>query len=95
MSDFEWQAGLKAVAASHGCTLDQLRSPSKFRKFVAARKDCYAYLRSRGWALTKIAKHFNRDHTSIMWLLHPEERLAAERERQRKYQASRKMGVHV
>jgi chromosomal replication initiation ATPase DnaA len=93
MSDFEWQAGLKAVAASHGCTLEQLRGKAKFRRFVAARRDCYAYLRSRGWTLHQIARQFNRDHTSILWLLHPDEKLAAKQARQRRYVAERKYGA--
>lgn len=87
----DWQIGLASVAAKHGFTVERLRGPGKFRTLVNARKDCYAYLRDRGWSLPKIGRHFNRDHTTVIWALHPDAKAEAKRARLRRAAMERKL----
>lgn len=81
----ETRAALEAIAAEHGLTLDQLISPNKFRRYVAARRECYRYLHEvRGWSTPQIGKLFRRNHSTIVVALdshgRAEERRAAKRE---------------
>lgn len=63
---------LEEIAQSHGQTLASIRGKGRFRAQVAAREECYFFLRARGWSLPQIGRFFNRDHTAVMYVLDPE-----------------------
>ena len=63
----KWQRVLRAVAAQHGLTPEEIMSTSRVKKVVRARFEVFYRLRiDVKMTYQKIAYHFNRDHTSIM-----------------------------
>lgn len=60
---------LEAIASLHGMTLSFLQQPCRRSHIVAARRDCYAYLREQGWSYPEIGGVFNVDHTTVLWSL--------------------------
>jgi chromosomal replication initiation ATPase DnaA len=76
-----WNRDLEVIASLHGFTLKRLINEGKFGKLCVARKDCYAYLREQGWSYPEIGGLFNRDHTTVLYALEPEERQRAKNER--------------
>lgn len=87
----DWQIGLDRIAHKHGFTVLRLREKGKFQTLVNARKECYAYLRDRGWSLPSIGRFFNRDHTTVMWSLYPETKIEAKRAAMRRSVMERKL----
>lgn len=71
----------KAIAEKHGFTLEQLQSNGKFARQVAARWECYRKLRDMGWTTPQIGRLFNRDHSTVVWALKPDEERAEENRR--------------
>jgi chromosomal replication initiation ATPase DnaA len=57
------------IAEQHGCTVADVRSYSKEPHHVDARRACYLWLREQGWSLVRIARLFDRDHTSVLHLV--------------------------
>lgn len=71
---FDWEIELELIAQQHSVPLSALRANGRSKLLVAARKDCYRYLRDqRGWSLPQIGKYFNRDHSTIIHSLRSEE----------------------
>lgn len=64
-----WKRDLEIIAHLHGMTLEEVMRKEKFRVHVAARRDCYAYLREQGWSYPEIGGLFKLDHTTVMWAL--------------------------
>ena len=60
---------LEAIASLHGMTFEQTLRKERFRVFMNARRDCYAYLREQGWSFPEIGALYGRDHTTVMWSL--------------------------
>jgi len=69
--DLEYQAALKAIARKHGFEFATLKARCQSRRFIEARRECYAYLRGRGWSYPEIGAHFERDHTTVIYTLNP------------------------
>lgn len=60
---------LEFVVKTSGVTAEEIKSPSRTKRFVEARS-LYCYiLRSFGWSYPDIGRYANRDHTSVMHLV--------------------------
>jgi len=58
---------LEDVAARHGITLDELKSPSRKRRFTEARQEAYYLLRQAGYSWPQCAKFCGAmDHTTAV-----------------------------
>lgn len=64
-----WRRDLEAIASLHGMTFETTLRKERFRVFVNARRDCYAYLREQGWSYPEIGALYGRDHSSVMHAL--------------------------
>lgn len=85
-----WKRDLESIAHLHGMTFQDTLRKERFRVFVAARRDCYAYLREQGWSFPEIGALYNRDHTTIMFALCDDaEKRAVKLERARRSWARR------
>lgn len=72
-----WRHDLEALAHLHGFTLERLqRRDGRFAPMIEARRACFAYLREQGWSYPQIGALFNRDHTTILYALQPDQRKA-------------------
>lgn len=56
-----------AVALHFGLTAEEVKGKARGAKFVTARAVVIAILRERGMSLPKIARLFDRDHSTIKW----------------------------
>ncbi len=65
---------IKAAAAKHGISVDEMRGKQRFAKCCAARYDAYRALDALGWTSGQIGKFFNRDHTTVLHVLGRTER---------------------
>ena len=92
---FEWEIELELIAQKHSVPLAALREKGRSKLLVAARKDCYRYLRDqREWSLPQIGKYFNRDHSTIIHSLRSDEdREALNADRARRIRLARQWGV--
>lgn len=62
----------ESVARQHGFTLDELRTPSRRRVLVAARRAIAVALREAGASWHDVGDVIARDHTAAIWLVkHP------------------------
>lgn len=58
---------LREVCVAHSITEDELVGMSRARHLHAARVEAYRRIRTElGWSYPVIAKHFGRNHSSIM-----------------------------
>lgn len=64
-----WKRDLETIAHLHGMTFQDTLRKERFRVFVDARRDCYAYLREQGWSYPEIGALYGRDHTTVMYAL--------------------------
>lgn len=71
---------LNEIAARHDFTLEVLLGKTHLRLALAARRECYEWLRRRRWSYEAIARVFGRDKASIAQAVqtgqHRERRLA-------------------
>jgi len=62
---------LEEIAKKHQLTLDNIKQKHGYggRKLIIleARREACLYLRNRGWSYPRIAKFFERDHSTIMY----------------------------
>lgn len=66
----------REIGARYGVTIGQVKSPSRVKTIVAARREVAIRLRERGWSYPEIGHYLGgRDHTTIMGLV--KTRLAA------------------
>lgn len=73
---------LRVVAAQSGLTLDEMRGPSRQRRYAYPRILAYHLSRTMTDAsLTKIGREMRRDHTSVLYGVrrYPEKRQKSER----------------
>lgn len=81
---------LTAIARAHGLTVPQMKSKSRFREFVAARREAYVYLHGEeGWSTTQIGRYFGRDHSTVVWALDHSGRAECTRDEKRAYARER------
>jgi chromosomal replication initiation ATPase DnaA len=91
-----WREALEAIAHKHKLTLADLQEKHRFKAFVEARRECYAYLTDEGWSTPEIGGLFKRDHTTVCCaLLDSDERRAVKRDRQRRFYYRRPLGARA
>jgi chromosomal replication initiation ATPase DnaA len=71
------QALAMKVARMHGLTVEEMLGRRRFVHLAEARADLYRELRAKGWSFPAIG-HFcgQRDHTTVMAALQPEDKRA-------------------
>lgn len=55
-----------AVAVLHGLTADDLRGRSSTQRIARPRQEAMLIMREAGYSLSRIARFFGRDHTTVM-----------------------------
>lgn len=77
---------LTAIARAHGLTVPQMKSKSRFREFVAARREAYRYLHEEeGWSTPQIGRYFGRDHSTVLWAIDHSGRVERTKDEKRAY----------
>lgn len=64
-----WRAEIRAIERLTGVSLAEMKGPSRYAPYVAARWMAIAALRARGWSLLRIGRELNRDHTTVLYAL--------------------------
>jgi len=54
------------IAKRHGVLLAEVMGHRRVSAVVAARQECFAILRERGWSSTRIGALFDREHTTVL-----------------------------
>lgn len=76
LTDPEYVAGLPGpntramllpFLKKHGVIWSEMVTDRREKVLTLARQEMYTVLRKSGWTYTKIARLFNRDHTSVLW----------------------------
>lgn len=58
------------IARMHGVEASAMRSPDRTDRVVAARNHAMAVLRfTKEWSLTRIGRHFGRDHSTVLFAI--------------------------
>ena len=65
------KAIITTIAAKHGLTYDDVVGTRRYKKIYLARKEAYhkVYELKPNMSLSAIARHFNKDHTSLLYAL--------------------------
>jgi len=64
--DWDDDHTILAVAGRHMVTVDELRSPARSQRLVAARRSIAVELRVAGWSLKRIGRAIGRHHTAVL-----------------------------
>lgn len=76
LADSEYVAGLPGpntrvmllpFLKKHGVVWSEMVANRREKVLTLARQEMYTVLRRSGWTYTRIARLFNRDHTSVLW----------------------------
>lgn len=77
---FAWE--FRAIAITHGTTLDEVLAGSQRPRIVVARHAMWRHAKAAGRSYPEIGAMFDRDHSSVIYAcMSPEERLARNRVR--------------
>lgn len=85
------EALLRAICAKYCVPLADVRGRGQARVLCAARAECYALLRDRGWSLVRIGRYFGGRHYSSVCVAMRPGRGAFRAEYMRRHYARRKV----
>jgi len=72
---------LRECAREHGCTVQEILSPTRFSNVIKARRKAMWRLHKRGtMSLTQIGRYLNKDHSTVLHALRKYEKSLAQGE---------------